>query len=163
MKEFRMICLGLCMFLTTIMQGQNVSTSVIGNSGSSQAKSDIKLQWTLGEIAISQYSSDADISLDEGLHSFVGANIPASYVNDFEQLETMKLYPNPTSGISYFPEIETKGKIESLAILDMTGKLLQSIEQPKGSINLSSFIPGTYIIVVKMGKKLGYIAKLVKI
>ena len=163
MKEIRMICLEFCMFLTAVMQGQNISTSVIGSSGCSQAKSNIKLQWTLGEMAISQYSSDADISLDEGLHSFVGANIPASYVDDFEQLEILKLYPNPTSGISFFPELETKDKIESLVILDMAGKLMQSIDRPKGSINLSSFIPGTYIVVVKMNKKLGYIAKLVKL
>jgi len=86
-----------------------------------------------------------------------------TYVFDLEKLGNLRLHPNPTSGMTFFSDLENSDKIESVIISNIRGEILQIIDNPEKSIDLSYYTDGTYIIVVIMDKKIGHLGRVVKI
>lgn len=67
----------------------------------------------------------------------------ASYKTSF-----VHLYPNPTSGIIMIEGLQ-QNKVESISVLDITGRLL--VQTPfTNTIDISSFDNGTYIILISI-------------
>jgi len=56
----------------------------------------------------------------------------------------LSIYPNPTSGLI---KIETKQIIEKVSIIDLSGRIIQTTNQPE--IDLSQIANGTYLISIK--------------
>ena len=152
----------MLLFAMTGLYGQNVKTSVIGNSGVSNKEGSVKLQWTIGELAISKYEENA-VSLQEGFHTSLITDDVANYVNDLVKLENVLLFPNPTFHRTYLPERIDENKIENIVVLNIRGEMVSVIQNPKNSIDLSRLSSGTYIIIIRVEEKVGYLGKVTKI
>ena len=61
--------------------------------------------------------------------------------NDFE----VNIFPNPTTGIL---NIETKGQISKVVVLNTSGSLMQCIDNVDGQINLSKLAKGIYYLQI---------------
>lgn len=82
----------------------------------------------------------------EGIWSF-DSDCSLLGVNDTET-EKIAFYPNPVKDIL---NISTKKQIKGISILSISGQKLLSIAQPKNQqVNVSSLLPGTYLVNVKL-------------
>ncbi|PHI19060.1 hypothetical protein CEQ90_14900 [Lewinellaceae bacterium SD302] len=83
--------------------------------------------------------------------SNLGSNATSYNVNVNEELERIKLYPNPTSGLIIFEMLfaATDENISDLTVMDHTGRRLLSQrinDQTRNSVNLSEFPSGIYYL-----------------
>lgn len=67
-------------------------------------------------------------------------------VNELERIE-MKVYPNPVTNAVI---IESDIKIESIDVLDNTGKIIEKIKQPEETISLRNLPVGIYNLNMKL-------------
>lgn len=75
----------------------------------------------------------------------VGANWPIA-VNDIEK-HNIKVYPNPVSDIL---KLESDIEILKISVLDVTGKILSEIKNPKETISLQEIPSGLYILKISL-------------
>jgi hypothetical protein len=90
-------------------------------------------------------------------------------VNENQEYNTkVKIYPNPTSGITYIetaPEFNVNGlKIE---IIDLFGQVVQTVEKPSGNasritIDLKNVEQGIYLVKITNGNNQLISKKLIK-
>ncbi|SEW42375.1 Por secretion system C-terminal sorting domain-containing protein [Chryseobacterium wanjuense] len=76
---------------------------------------------------------------------------------------TLSLYPNPTTQLLYIGK-ESDKKYPEVSIIDMSGKLVQQKRDHKFSepIDVSSLVPGTYMVVSKSADGKVYKNKFIK-
>ena len=69
-------------------------------------------------------------------------------INDYTLDNTVIVYPNPTTGALQIHCAE--GKLETVSLYDVYGKLLQTMntDSPTASLDLSSYTSGTYFVRV---------------
>lgn len=73
--------------------------------------------------------------------------------------EKLSLYPNPFSNIL---NVDNPSLINSLQILDYSGKLIKTINAPKSSLQLDDLSSGVYIIVLDMKDGTKQSSKIIK-
>lgn len=71
---------------------------------------------------------------------------PTLSVNDFELENTISLYPNPTSG-SF--SITSNSNINTVEILDITGKQIKTFKNSSNTFNVEDLISGVYFTRIK--------------
>ncbi len=94
-----------------------------------------------------------------GLNSYLSNTVDYHYstvsVYSLPDIESFKVYPNPSSGIIYF-EIDNSVKNLNLYIYNISGKQLYSdnvVNNGKNSLNLSFLSKGTYFMQIVSGEK----------
>lgn len=75
-----------------------------------------------------------------------------------QEASEVTIYPNPTTGIVYFKNIDPKAKIE---IYNLNGALVKRVEMKNNQINIKDLTTGTYIIKIITDDKINTI-KIVK-
>jgi hypothetical protein len=100
----------------------------------------VELLGNLMERIIGQYVDATDCGADEKNMVQVPVRVP-------ENILTVKLYPNPTSGNFI---IESNKEIKEIYIADFTGKLLMKLgaadKKGKWQVNIGMYPSGTYLI-----------------
>lgn len=71
--------------------------------------------------------------------------------NEFDKNAKIKVYPNPTSD---FIMVESKDKVESITVGDISGRTLKYIDQNQTKINIQSLPAGVYLLKIKTEKGL---------
>ena len=67
--------------------------------------------------------------------------------------ENFKVYPNPTSEYVVIDQKDTENvHIESVQIIDNTGKWIRSVKENFNYINVSDLASGTYLFVIQTNK-----------
>lgn len=138
----------IILYLTSISfaYGQGVSPEVVSTAGDSFVGSNIQLDWTVGEVAISTLQSTVQIT--QGFHQ------PYYYILETEELPvsigTIKIFPNPTSD---WLEMELRLKESQLVdihLYDMQGKLIWQTTRDGAYIlekkSLQNLPKGSYVL-----------------
>lgn len=117
--------------------GQTLSTQVVNSSGMSFSQNNITLEFSLGELSISEFKS-AGVSLTEGLLQPSSSNILRVDHLDTERLE---IYPNPCRDLIYL-----KGDFNDATaeIFTIYGAQILSVSNLNAPVNLSSLAAGLY-------------------
>ncbi len=118
--------------------------SISSQGGSASSSGGIGMVFTIGELAVREYTSGG-VLLSE---SFVGPDIAALDVEDYQLLEDVLIYPNPVSHNLYVRLPETMQY--EVKLMDMTGKEVIG-KQGRGelvSLDISSLAQGTYLLLV---------------
>ena len=66
-------------------------------------------------------------------------------INEAVLLDQLVIYPNPTTGLLH---IETKNAIQNIEVLDLMGRVLLAVKDPKSSVDLSRLPKGIYLVKV---------------
>ena len=67
--------------------------------------------------------------------------------------ENFKIYPNPTSDYVVIEQIDTENiQLQSVQIIDNTGKFIRSVKENFNYINVSDLASGTYLFVIQTNK-----------
>ena len=72
---------------------------------------------------------------------------------------SMEIYPNPTSNVVNFKLNKNNNKVFDIQIFDINGRLINEMQsvQNKYTLNVSAFISGTYVAIIKLND--GSVAK----
>lgn len=80
---------------------------------------------------------------------------------DENSLESIRIYPNPTTSLVNLEVAADKIKELKIQVLDLSGRILQKTEAVK-QLDLSNLSHGTYLIRLQLGNSLPLIKKIVK-
>ena len=151
MKKILFILLA-CM-LAPYIWGQSLDRSVLGAAGKTDANKAFRLEWTLGEVAVSRYEHSGG-ELNEGFHQpylSVESDLPLATSN-----QRFQIYPNPVNA-----ELFVKAKLRAneqvhLRVIDPTGRLLLPDRLTGGlvdeQLDLQRFPAGHYYLLVLNAK-----------
>ncbi|MDF1696070.1 MAG: T9SS type A sorting domain-containing protein [Saprospiraceae bacterium] len=146
----------LTLALGQICFSQSISPALIASGGSVSFSNEIKVDWSIGEIAVQHKSND--ITVSEGFHQ--GEELFTSvYAPDSKQKLTV--YPNPNYGT-----LHLKGdiqNIQSIDIYDLLGTKMMRITDVGSSIQIDELHPGPYMIQCNWTNTLFEIHKIIKI
>ena len=146
MKNFGFIFLILGML---VFWSENLSAqSVISSSGASSSNAEGSLSWTLGELAISTYSS-GDLILTQGFHQ---TNLVISSIETSKFEPNIKVFPNPSPDLVNIDlkDIPTPSDYK-LFVFDQEGGILinEKISSNNQVISLGSFPAAVYYIRIE--------------
>jgi hypothetical protein len=150
--------------LAPYVRGQSLERSVLGAAGKTDANKTIRLEWTLGELAVSHFEHPGG-ELNEGFHQ------PYLIVESGQTLTTadqrFQIYPNPVSA-----DLFVKAKLRAneqvrLRLIDPAGRLLLPDRLTGGlvdeQLDLQRFPAGHYYLLVLNAKgKVVQSAKILK-
>ena len=157
---YLLLCL---MLLSSGLNAQSISRSVISTAGESSQGKSITLDWTLGEMATSTLTHDAGL-LTEGfqqpdikVEAIAPAELPIPVKGEVEtvNLEALEInaYPNPVSQSLW---VETNSNLSEngiLQLVDARGSIhLQqqlSLDQSKSELNMAPLASGSYYLIVR--------------
>ncbi len=95
-------------------------------------------------LAITGATQATPINLPAGTYRIFGNQLPTLNTDQFEAVENVSLYPNPTAGTFSINTITTKVQVFSI-----TGRLVKSFEglRDQGeSLDVSDLAPGVYLV-----------------
>lgn len=151
MKKILFILLACA--LAPYIRGQSLERSVLGAAGKTDANKALRLEWTLGEVAVSRFEHPGG-ELNEGFHQ------PYLAVESDQSLTTsdqrFQIYPNPVSA-----DLFVKAKLRAneqvrLRFIDPTGRLLLPDRLTGGlvdeQLDLQRFPAGHYYLLVLSAK-----------
>lgn len=135
---------------TTISGGATVSSSITGTSnvvtGIAGAAGDVDISY-----AVSNSCATSTAHYTIHVNGARGANPNNSGVSGFE---TLKTYPNPTTGVVIL-ELPGQNDNTILTVMDITGKVVdvKSTNENKISFDMSGYSKGVYLLQVKSGDR----------
>ena len=155
---YLLLCL---MLLSSGLNAQSISRSVISTAGESSQGKSITLDWTLGEMATSTLTHDAGL-LTEGFQQpsiqvelIAPAELPVPVHGETAHFEALEInaYPNP---VSYSLWVETNSSLSEngiLQLVDAQGSIhLQqelSLDQSKSELDMATLASGSYYLIVR--------------
>ncbi len=140
--------LTLIVFLWTVTLGAQVRIykySVDSGTGASMSAANLRIVYGVGEIATREVSAYG-LHLSEG---FVGPDFSAFLgTEDYETLEGIKVFPNPTSG-AFSVSLPREGEYE-FHLFDASGKqiLFHTVKADRATFHPKHFPSGFYFLVV---------------
>ncbi len=147
MKKIYFTCalllLGIC------VSAQSLTPQVLASSGDYFTSTNIKLNWTLGEMVTETFITSGNI-LTQG---FQQPNYLYSSLFETDENKEITIYPNPFSDII---NINTGDYTDLyLQVLDFQGKNLmrKNIKKSNLQIDFSTLSPGIYFIKIYSDKK----------
>ncbi len=143
MKTFYII---LFLTYTSFNFAQTIDNQSIDSGGVSVTNNGISLLYTVGEVAIQDYST-ANNLISEGFISIASSNNTLSTINPNSNI--VSLYPNPTkNNLEVSNSLET---INKMTIYDINGRTVLSltgIASKSKSIDTSFLEKGVYVITL---------------
>lgn len=70
-----------------------------------------------------------------------------SAVETSQSMNKIRVYPNPFADVVNISDVSD---VQSLSVIDFSGRLIKTIEKPSSSVRLSDLKQGTYLITLKM-------------
>jgi hypothetical protein len=136
---------------------QRISKSILGSTGTTFKTNEVNLSWTIGEVAISRFTSSNQI-LEEGFHSGQQSGISTS-IHNIEAI-VLSLFPNPAKDYVYY-KISSPLKNHKLFLYNAIGQIINIPENPRGQIELINIPPGIYTIRIQSQDEKTYIGRFI--
>ena len=168
--RFIFILLTMTVFTALPVYAQSISQEVIAPAGDEYTTNHLKIQWTIGEIAIEDHTNQ-DIRFTEGFHQpWIQVEEIQTFTRDLESNRKISLtiYPNPLLAEIYISLKEITKEELSIQLMDNNGTLLTTQALPSGSasgtMDMSSLPAGIYYVRINtMDQKEIAVHKLTKI
>ncbi|MFM9945228.1 MAG: T9SS type A sorting domain-containing protein [Bacteroidia bacterium] len=140
------IFIAFCLFSCISSIAQQLDRSVFSSNGSSIIAGNIWLDYTIGEMAVQNFTTDI-LNLNEGFNQVFGKNIILTHPTN------INIFPNPTTG---YLQIDIPDEMVGFLFYnftEITGKviLINESESTRISVNntvlnVSSYRSGLYIL-----------------
>lgn len=145
MKPFLITVLTLLLGVSA--WSQSIERAVVGSAGRTETATDLRLDWTLGEVAVQHYPSG---QLNEGFHQPAIRVEP--YVAITPEAGLFEVFPNPTGAVLHVRGELPEAKQAFIRLLDGAGKTAGNPLQARGNftqdLDLSGYPPGLYNLVI---------------
>jgi hypothetical protein len=145
-----------CIVTNSVLFAQNLSPTVINSAGGSIENGSFKLDFSVGEAAIT-YLANGDKKLYQGfLQPTAFHYAPTREIKD---LAYLKVYPNPTTNILNLDFLEKSIEAVQIEVLDCNSKTLKKVNTDSNttiSIDLSDLPTQLYFLKIQMKDKTFY-------
>lgn len=134
--------------------------SISGENSGDQFGSAVSVNSIGDRVAIGAFGND-DGGLQSG-HVRLFNNPAILGLNDYTDLNGFKLYPNPTND---YVQIVSEKTIQSYQLISIEGKIIESqnmISSRDFSIDLSTFLSGLYVLIIKNDENHTLVHKILK-
>lgn len=138
-----LLCFGMFAGFTCIYS-QVLSPQVIASSGNSFSSASLRLDFTIGEVATTSFTSGSN-TITQGFHQ---PEINISSLENHNADYAFTLYPNPTE---QFVTVETtKEEDMQVHLFDANGKaiMVSSLFNQKVTVDLQTLSAGTYVMKI---------------
>lgn len=132
---------GLCIY------AQSISPLVLSNAGNTLVTPQMRLSWTLGEVAVARWEAPSQAGvLTEGFHQ----SSLALHHNTLSELELVQIVPNPVKNLLNLNVIAHGEPYYLAKLQDAQGKMLIKNLQLKGKIEIdvSAYAAGMYFLSI---------------
>ncbi len=125
------------------------ASSVISNLGSLYSLD--LTSYNSANTKFAFYASSGTVDDVEDVDFFVdnftveSINLATSEVN--VQKNNIKVYPNPFADVVNISDVS---KVKSISVMDMSGKLVKTIDKPSATIHLGDLTSGMYMVVLNL-------------
>ena len=149
MKNTLLIILSICL-QSFIADAQEISSQIIATSGQDNITSNISCSWTLGDIAIKEYHSNA-IILSQG---FQQSYLLINNISESNKQINCDIYPNPTTDKLFVLIKDEQLKDISVALYSAMGLPVWTKTHITGSfeIDFLQYPTGNYFLSISDNK-----------
>ena len=145
-------------FLAGALQAaaQSVTPEVLASAGGEGKVGDVTIMWTLGEFAVTTLENSSGY-ITQGFHQPPQGTTDAPYENPLNA--SIDVWPNPVTEVLFVRVGEEFKAVEEVAMLDMLGRPLLSVEGQPGEeqvrLDVKTLPSGSYIVRIKAGEYQG--------
>ena len=149
MKNYiQLILVGVVVFTTILGKAQSLSPEVISAAGGSNQIKGILIDWTMGELAVSRWSTPSNGSVTEGFHQprlqvyKVGTTSSAS----------ISIAPNPVQSVLHLNVLSKEKNGLSATLIDVQGRILQqltTLEVGQFEVKMMNYPAGVYFLSLR--------------
>lgn len=148
MRLIKFWLFGMMLTMSILGKSQSLSPQVLSNAGSTIVTSEMRLSWTLGEVAVSKWQATGSVgSLTEGFHQ------PRLQVSQAIQgeLYPVQILPNPVQSMLNLITVADGQEVYSASLQDAQGKVLVKdlVLKGKTEIDMSSYPAGVYFLSIQ--------------
>lgn len=135
--------------ITSALQAQSLTPSVISSAGNTNVTNGISLEWTLGETAIQSSEKNSEI-YNEGFHQ----PILVEKLNDENPNESysISVAPNPVNSVLFINISSEEDTRLMLQLINMDGQVLYSEDASSfnysNELDMSRYENGLYILKI---------------
>lgn len=142
------------------LEGQEVSLSLISSSGTQVKRDQFQLQWSLGEVTISQ-TTNPSVQLNTGFHQNLSGS-GSTPTSNTQQYEGYLVFPNPMHNFIQL-EADFSGQIDYI-FRDVIGhSILRGSFFETKRINTAMIPKGIYFLELRRNREYLSTTKLLKI
>lgn len=127
------------------LSGQTTAPTVISSAGDSFKTANAEISWTLGESIIETLTAN-NVVLTQGFHQ---TNLIITSVEELEQENLVKVFPNPVGNIANI-EVKEGTELTHLQLVDLKGRPLINRSLPLAAgieqLDLSQLPAGSYYL-----------------
>lgn len=122
--------------------GQTIDRSVVSSGGKLVSNSSMILEYTVGEVAVTEYSKSS-VVLTEGFNQAEEKKSNIS-VNNLDRNSTVSVYPNPANKVITISTTEGY----TGAIFDISGQKVKEVSAIAGQtkVDVSALTSGVYLL-----------------
>jgi hypothetical protein len=142
------ILVGFCTATNFTLCGQTLSSQVVSNGGNTVIAPQMRLSWTLGEIAVTRWEAPNNSGiLTEGFHQ---PSIQLSK-NTLSNSEVVQIVPNPVRGLLNLKLSSAEHTVFLANLHDSQGRILLKNILLKNSIeiDMSNYPAGVYFLTIR--------------
>lgn len=152
MKPMKLTLYGIVFFACLQVNAQSLSPQVLSNAGGTVLSPEMRISWTLGEVAVSQWQTNGNSgSITEGFHQ---PYLQVSQITYTEQ-ELVKIVPNPVREMLNLFAISNDQELYIANLQDAQGRILIKNLKLKGKaeIDMSIYPAGVYFLSIRQSGK----------
>ncbi len=98
-------------------------------------------------VNVAYYSGTSDSTEGNFNINITTTNMLATSEVSKEKVKEIKVYPNPFTDVL---NISDASKVKSVSVIDLTGRLVKTIEDPSSALQLRDLKEGMYLVVLNM-------------
>ena len=147
MKLVKAICIAIFFAFSINGHAQSISSQVLSNAGNTIVSPQMRLSWTLGEVAVARWEAPNNTgSLTEGFHQ---PNIQLGK-NSFSDFSLVQIIPNPVQDILNLNVVADSETRYLASLQDPQGKTLVKdlVLKDKTELDMSSYPAGVYFLSI---------------
>ena len=140
----KLLVLYAALLLSICTYAQSLAPEVLASSGDYFTSSNVKLNWTLGEMVTETFSAGGKF-LTQGFHQ---NSYLFSVINENAENKQISVFPNPFSDVLTVNTGNLMGL--NVQVFDLQGKSImeRTIEKSNKQLDFSSFGQGIYLIKI---------------
>lgn len=148
MNLYKLLLLGIMVVFTVMGNAQSQLSEVLSTAGGTSQVGKIRLAWTVGETAVSRWSTPNGGSVTEGFHQpkLVFTEIGASSV------ALVRIAPNPVQTNLQLVVDNKETRDLSATLIDLQGRILWRLNHlivGNNQINLDQYPSGVYFLSIQ--------------
>ncbi|MDB4533747.1 T9SS type A sorting domain-containing protein [Vicingaceae bacterium] len=122
------------------------ATDEVGNNDATLTNMDPAADWTAVESTVIPCRSSGGPSWSIQMTQTATVTVTPTGIDEQSAATSFSVYPNPTS---YQITIDTEDNIETIKIIDVTGKIVETKTSTNTTINVAHLIKGLYFLEIK--------------